>query len=554
MYMTTKVLIPHSKKLNSKKNLDTSDKLRGGYYTPEPITRYLAHWAIKKPDAKVLEPSCGDGQFIAALKEKYGEKINITGVELFSDEAKKAVARGNIKTKVIVSDAFSWFLNEKPTASFDAVIGNPPFIRYQNFPEQHRNAAFNIMREEGFNPSKLTNAWLPFVVMATKALVPGGRLAMVLPAELMQVTYALELRKYLTRKFNNLHIVTFRKLVFEGIQQEVILLMGERKDCISSKISFIEFENLKDLTPRKNLSKQKVHEVRNIDHDNEKWTQYYLSSQELDLIRSIEKSTKFRRLGEIAEIDVGVVTGNNSFFILSKEEAENLKVTDYCSPIVGRSAHLPGILYKSSDHDAISKNSEKNLLLNIGKIPRENLSKDLVRYISEGEKAGAGDGYKCQIRLPHWWHVPSTWTPDGFLLRQIHEGPRIISNKTESTSTDTIHRVRIMNGIPSEILAAASVNSLTFAMAEIRGRSYGGGVLELEPTEAENLLLPLITENSILPLKKIDQLLRQKKTVEALNLVDSILLKKAGLNDKEIQILRGIWDKLRSRRNSRRFA
>ena len=35
---------------------------------------------------------------------------------------------------------------------FDAVIGNPPFIRYQHFPERSRQIAFSMMQQAGLAP------------------------------------------------------------------------------------------------------------------------------------------------------------------------------------------------------------------------------------------------------------------------------------------------------------------------------------------------------------------------------------------------------------------
>jgi adenine-specific DNA-methyltransferase len=65
---------------------------------------------------------------------------------------------------------------------FDAVVGNPPFIRYHNFDGPVRDAAAELMRQHGLNPSRLTNAWVPVVLGAAIMVRPGGRLAMVLPA------------------------------------------------------------------------------------------------------------------------------------------------------------------------------------------------------------------------------------------------------------------------------------------------------------------------------------------------------------------------------------
>ena len=107
------------------------------------------------------------------------------------------------------------------------IIYNPPFIRYQNFEEEHRKVAFELMTKHGFQPNRLMNIWLPFLVLACKALKPDGRVGMVIPAELFQVDYAAEARLFLSNYFESLTLVTFKKLVFDDIQQEVILLLGE---------------------------------------------------------------------------------------------------------------------------------------------------------------------------------------------------------------------------------------------------------------------------------------------------------------------------------------
>jgi adenine-specific DNA-methyltransferase len=107
-------------------------------------------------------------------------------------------------------------------------------------------------------------------------------------------------------------------------------------------------------------------------------------------------------------------------------------------------------------------------------------------------------------------------------------------------------------GTPAKTVATAFLNSLTFAFAEVMGRSYGGGVLELEPNEAEKLPLPLIGADA-LDLHALDQLLRAGKIEAVLDVTDTVLLRNGlGLNDKEIRMLRTIWQKLRDRRINRK--
>jgi adenine-specific DNA-methyltransferase len=72
-------------------------------------------------------------------------------------------------------------------------------------------------------------------------------------------------------------------------------------------------------------------------------------------------------------------------------------------------------------------------------------------------------------------------------LRQVGDYPKVIINKTNASSTDTIHRVRLKAKVLPELIAMSFLNSLSFAFSEITGRSYGGGVLTFEPTEIEEI-------------------------------------------------------------------
>ncbi len=515
-------------------------KLRGGYYTPPEVADFLAAWAIQSGGEHVLEPSCGDGNLLDAASRRLRLGGRLTAVELSEIEAQRARARGGLNAEVFSGDVFEWYANQGEAGAYDAVLGNPPFIRYQNFPEEHRERAFELMRSEGLKPTRLTNAWLPFVVLATVALRDKGRLALVLPAELLQVGYAAELREYLARNYQELTIVTFRKLIFKGIQQETVLLMGVRAANSTSRIVFREVDDLRSLA---DLNGKHDSFTVDLDHAREKWTQYYLSSKELALVRELERSKVFTTLGALVEVDVGIVTGRNEFFVITPAQADVLGIRRWCLPIVGRSAQIPGVVLSARDWNALADSDGRCLLVNLPNIDRADLDASSIAYVAGGELNSYDQGYKCRVRLPRWW-----WVPDAFLLRQIYDGPRLVLNGSQATSTDTIHRVRVRSGIRASAVVASAVNSLTFAFAEIRGRSYGGGVLELEPTEAEALPFPVPTE---IDLAELDVLFRKRGVNAVLDHVDNHVLAPAGLNARDISILREIWRKLASRRLDR---
>jgi hypothetical protein len=141
--------------------------------------------------------------------------------------------------------------------------------------------------------------------------------------------------------------------------------------------------------------------------------------------------------------------------------------------------------------------------------------------------------------------------PDGFAFRQIYDFPRMVLNASGATSTDTIHRMRSKGAKPERVIAN-TYTWLTAASAEIEGRSYGGGVLELEPTEAERLLMPAKL-NGAMPLTDVDQLVRAGRLDSVLEENARIVLREhMGLSASDCTLLKGVWTKMRDRRNSRR--
>ena len=544
----------------------TQQKLRGGYYTPKPIANFLARWAIQSPNAKILEPSCGDGVLIEAavntLIELGTDRASTTelarGIEFDPQEAFKASKRiqalTNSTAQVIYNDDFFAYCKAHlfDKHLFDVVIGNPPFIRYQNFPEEQRCIAFELMKQGGLHPSRLTNSWVPFLVASTFLLAEHGRIAMVIPAELLQVNYAAELRYFLSQSYSRLTLVTFKKLVFDDIQQEVVLLLGEKNGNEHTGIRTIELEGVEELSSFDytiNINSK----LKEMDHSSDKWTRNFLEEEELKLLRKLQGDQRLTVARDVLDVDVGVVTGLNEFFVLTEQQIKEHNIIPYTQPLVGRSFQLQGLVFSNADWQLNTGNQTPSFLLNVPNVPFDELPDVLKIYISEGEAKEMHRGYKCRIRN-RWYIVPSVWIPQAFMLRQVHAYPKIILNDATTTCTDTIHRVKFRNDAPPRYIAAAFMNSLTFALSEVMGRSYGGGVLELEPNEAEKLPLPLIGSDK-LDIHQLDLLERQGDIYAILDITDKILLRDSmGLSIEETRQLRTIWEKLRDRRIYRKHS
>jgi hypothetical protein len=133
-----------------------------------------------------------------------------------------------------------------------------------------------------------------------------------------------------------------------------------------------------------------------------------------------------------------------------------------------------------------------------------------AEYIEIGESQDLPKRYKCRIRTP--WHKVPVVRPGSLLLsKRSHLFPRLIRNSVEAVTTDTIYQgspSAQFVGRESDIVGSFH-NSLTLLTAEMYGRSFGGGVLELVPSEVSALELPLV---SVSPedLARLDALVREK--------------------------------------------
>lgn len=542
-------------------------KMRGGYYTPIKLAQYLCSWAMRGPEDVLLEPSSGDGNFVVPMIERLRELSGnvdhgnsaITAVEIDPQEHEKArlrvsnIAPRGASVSWLVGDFFELFSTLQQSGGYTAILGNPPFIRFQHFSEESRDKAFRHLRNAGYHPTRLANAWCAFIQLSIELLRPNGRLAMVVPAEFLQVSYADELRRRIGHSFATVTIIGFRKLVFPDIQQEVVLLLCDGKLSLPSEttdIQTIEYEDGQDLLASRSGLLPVKHHPTKLTQPGIKWTALFLSGEAFSAIERVIGATGTFPLGHFASVDVGVVSGNNAFFVLDEAKRGALRAERYVTPVVGRTSAVKSILFDHTDFASFVARHNA-FLLDLASHALEDLPTPLQDYVTSGERDGVHLGYKCRVRKK-WYVVPSIYIPDAFMFRQIHKYPLLSINRAHATSTDTIHRVRFRNGANPDTLAALAFNSLTLAWAEVAGRSYGGGLLELEPSEAE--LLPVPYSDSLdVDSGKVDDLLRSGREIQALDYIDRIALKgHLGLDDSTIAHLRDAWVQLRDRRITRK--
>lgn len=537
--------------MNFKEN-ETLTKLRGGYYTPAPIASFLVKWVLLKNPKNILEPSCGDGSFIRAINGEPLRKLKFIGVELLEEEASKARYEASlnkhINTDIVNCDFLQWGLERLDEGKkFDAIVGNPPYIRYQYLNENDQEFSEQIFKRYNLSFTKHTNAWVPFVIASVDMLKPGGRLAMVIPSELLHVLHAMSLRKFLLDKCSRILMIDPNELLFEDALQGTVLLMVERKSNQSKPsqgVAVVAAPNNDFL----NTDPEEIFKTAKYvsgDVLNGKWMKVLLDKEELEVFERIRKLPSIKKFSDIAKVDVGIVTGANKFFLVDNATVSKYQLQEYARPMFGRSGHCPGIIYSKEVHD---RNVEKGMPTNflaIGKVEFNGLPNLAQEYILEGEKENLHTRYKCRIRSP-WYSVPSVYATNLGMLKRAHNYPRLILNSAGAYTTDTAYR--ITSPTNPEKLVYCFINSLTALTAEMEGRHYGGGVLEMVPSEIEKLLVPVV-DVADMDLADLDSKISEQHDPDALFVLqDRKVLVAAGLSEYDCRIIHQAWIHIRSRR------
>ncbi|WP_313108641.1 N-6 DNA methylase [Atlantibacter sp.] len=531
----------------------TSQKLRGGYYTPQNLADYVTKWVLSKNPKTILEPSCGDGVFIQAVANNgYDSNIELSCFELFDTEASKALDRcklNNFANATITEGDFLVWANErlmKNKPIFDGVLGNPPFIRYQFLEKNFQEQAQLVFEQLDLKFTKHTNAWVPFLLSSLALLKQGGRMGMVIPSEISHVMHAQSLRNYLGHVCSKIVIIDPKEIWFEDTLQGAVIILAEKKqdlDEISQGVGIVSVSGFEFLQDDPNVLFNDTVGI-NGETVEGKWTKATLDIDELKLIKRVIAHPDVRKFKDIAKVDVGIVTGANNYFLVDNETVKSYELERFAHPMFGRSQHCPGIIYDEQQH---IENQEHGLPTNFLYIDEEyeNLSKSVKSYIELGESEEYHKRYKCSIRKP-WFKVPSVYSTEIGMLKRCHDAPRLIHNKVRAYTTDTAYRVS-STVTSAENLVCSFLNPLTVITAELEGRFYGGGVLELVPSEIEKLYIPIVEglEHNI---DELNQLIKNGQIERVIQQQGSLILGKLGFTQVENEKLVEIWKKLRDRR------
>ncbi len=332
---------------------------------------------------------------------------------------------------------------------------------------------------------------LPSLTAALVSLVSSrttSPIALVLPGSFLHAKYASVVRDAVQKSFGRVTVVAVDEQLFPDAKEESILLLAERKGkepCelriggVSKRFLRLTEENLSRYTRKLFKTEQ-----------DQSWMRGMLNQAALSIYDGV--LPLLPKLGEIATIRIGAVTGSNRYFTLRPSELREAGVPSrYARPIITRATQLASCVLTKTDMQTLLKADAKALLFSPPLNGR--LHPKVLEYIKLGESLGVPTKSKCAGRRP-WYRVPNSSPPDAFLLYMTENAPRVILNSAGASCTNAIHALswRESKSVRPESVAFAFLTTLTQLASELEGRSYGDGVLKLEPSEAARLPLPVI--------------------------------------------------------------
>lgn len=453
----------------------------GQFFTPSLVSRLMAQWVLRDNPKTILDPAFGLGVFYdEIIKLNSNSSLHFFGYEI--DEKIISYING-LNSKEDLTLYNSDYLEAEPR-KFDAIICNPPYMRFQKFLNRHDVLPI-IEKQIGRKLIGYSNIASIFLIKSLNELNKNGSLSFIMPFEFFNTGYGKEIKRSLLDKHLLKQIIIFsnEKEIFPDATTTVCVLLC-RNDGVESSIKITQIETTDEIEKITDISGyfQKTIDASNLPYS-KKWTPILKSLFSDSIIPN-----GFVKLTTYGSFSRGIATGANEFFALKKEDIHKWGLNkESISKCITKSSQIRKPIFTHDDFDKLYDLEKPVHCLNITKNPTYEENK----YIKEGELYGYHERYLTKMRNP--WYRLEKRKPAPILCGVFNRGRiKVIRNLTEVISFTCFHCFY------PNMFGESLVNKIFIYMFSDIGqeiiksnkRSYGDNLDKFEPGDLNDTLLP----------------------------------------------------------------
>lgn len=458
----------------------------GAFYTPASIVDPMVRWVVERRPARVVDAGCGSGRFAANVVRR---EPNLPVVAIDLDPLATLLTRANlavlgaVNARVTHADYTS--LTLETIDGTTAFIGNPPYVRHHDLSPAMKAWAADAGRRLGHPVSSLSGLHAYFFMATALHARPGDYGTFITSSEWLDVGYGAAIRHLLLNGLGGLSLTAFdpRSTAFDDVMTTAVVVSFEagahpatmRLGMVSSTDELAEPVGF----PVK----------REIMAAASRWTALFARASTDAAVHPIATGAPIR-LGDIARVHRGQVTGANRFFVMTRERATELGLLEWCRPAITAAEDVLDAA------GVIRDTATRKLLLCPPKELDRKAHPALDRYLRQGETRQPGepvalmDRYVTRHRTP-WWHLGKIPAPPIVASYMARRAPAFAVNP------DRLALLNIGHGLwPREELSEVELDDLVSHLNGLSagfrggGRTYHGGLEKFEPREMEGLVVP----------------------------------------------------------------